>query len=261
MTEWEWELLDQKPALDSVTAGGVQIKKGDRVKLRPVAGGDVFDLALAGRIGIISSIEQDYEGDPHLTVLLEDDPGFDLGVSKQPGHRFFFRPEDVELLAASTRPRVLVAGLGNIFLGDDAFGVEVVRRLERDSLPEGVRATDFGIRGFDFAYALTSGYEVAILIDATARGGEPGTLYLIEPDLTKIESGAPASPVDAHSIDPMAMLRFAKAQGELPRRILLLGCEPASLGGDEGGMGLSEPVEHAVESAIARLKTLLQELV
>ncbi len=85
------------------------------------------------------------------------------------------------------KERILIAGIGNIFLGDDAFGVEVVRRLSRSArkLPDEVRIVDFGIRGFDLAYALMEGYEVAILVDATPRGGVPGTLYTIEPDLQR----------------------------------------------------------------------------
>src|SRR5882672_1813652 len=86
-----------------------------------------------------------------------------------------------------TKPRILVAGIGNIFLGDDAFGSEVARKLQQCSLPKDVRVVDFGIRGFDLAYALLDGHEVTILVDATPRGGEPGTLYTIEPDLSELD--------------------------------------------------------------------------
>ena len=96
MNEWEWQLLEEKTSLDQLQAGGVEIKQGMRVRLRPRAGGDIFDLALAGQIAIIESIEQDYEGNVHLAVVLEDDPGRDLGMLRQPGHRFFFSPEEVE---------------------------------------------------------------------------------------------------------------------------------------------------------------------
>jgi hypothetical protein len=99
MNEWEWQLLEEKTPLEHVTVGGVDIKTGDRVRLRPRAGGDVFDLALAGQVAVIESIEQDYEDKIHFAVVLEDDPGRDLGMMRQPGHRFFFSPEEVEPLA------------------------------------------------------------------------------------------------------------------------------------------------------------------
>ena len=91
MNEWEWQLLEEKTPAESVSISGVEVKKGDRVRLRPRAGGDIFDLALAGQTAVIESIEQDYEGKLHLAVVLEDDPGKDLGMLRQPGHRFFFR--------------------------------------------------------------------------------------------------------------------------------------------------------------------------
>ncbi len=99
MNEWEWQLLEEKTSLESVEASGVALKAGERVRLRPRAGGDIFDLALAGQVAIIESIEQDYEGKIHLAVVLEDDPGRDMGMLRQPGHRFFFAPEEVEALA------------------------------------------------------------------------------------------------------------------------------------------------------------------
>jgi hypothetical protein len=96
MNEWEWQLLEDKAPIDKVTAGGVELSTGDRVRLRPRKGGDIMDAALAGKIGIIESIEQDYEGQVQLAIVLEDDPGRDLGMLRQPGHRFFFRPEEIE---------------------------------------------------------------------------------------------------------------------------------------------------------------------
>ena len=96
MNEWQWHLLEDKAPVESLLVGGVQLKPGDRVRLRPRQGGDVFDLALAGQIAIIEAIEQDYEGKAHLAVVLEDDPGRDLGMLRQPGHRFFFDPQEVE---------------------------------------------------------------------------------------------------------------------------------------------------------------------
>ncbi|HST54229.1 MAG TPA: hypothetical protein VLJ61_19640 [Pyrinomonadaceae bacterium] len=99
MNEWEWQLLEEKTPLREVTVGGVRVEVGDRVRLRPRAGGDIFDLALAGQVAVVESIEQTYEDKVHLAVVLEDDPGRDLGMMRQPGHRFFFSPEEVEPLA------------------------------------------------------------------------------------------------------------------------------------------------------------------
>jgi hydrogenase maturation protease len=96
MNEWEWQLLEDKTPLDSVLVAGVPLRLGDTVRLRPRPGGDVFDLALSGKTAIIESIEQDYEGNAHLAVVLNDDPGRDLGLLRQPGHRFFFGPTEVE---------------------------------------------------------------------------------------------------------------------------------------------------------------------
>ncbi len=101
MNEWEWQLLEEKTPLEQVAVKGVELKTGDRIRLRPRAGGDIFDLALAGQVAIIESIEQDYEDTIHLAVVLEDDPGRDLGMLRQPGHRFFFSPEEVEPLELS----------------------------------------------------------------------------------------------------------------------------------------------------------------
>ena len=96
MNEWEFQLLEERTPVEEVQIGGARIKTGDRVRLRPRAGGDIFDLALAGQVAIVESIEQDYEDRVHLAVVLEDDPGQDLGMLRQPGHRFFFSPEEVE---------------------------------------------------------------------------------------------------------------------------------------------------------------------
>ncbi|MGI8813281.1 MAG: hypothetical protein ACR2IH_12255 [Pyrinomonadaceae bacterium] len=102
MDELEWQLLEERSELVDVVVDGVDVKTGDRVLLRPGRGGDIFDLALAGRVAIVESIEQDYENKVHLAVVLDDDPGRDLGMLRQPGHRFFFSPEEVEPLAAAT---------------------------------------------------------------------------------------------------------------------------------------------------------------
>ena len=98
MNEWEWQLLEDKTILNSIRINGVELRQGDRVRLKPRAGGDVFDLALIGKSALIEAIEEDYEGQTHLAVVLDDDPGRDLGLLRQPGHRFFFSVEEVEPL-------------------------------------------------------------------------------------------------------------------------------------------------------------------
>lgn len=158
------------------------------------------------------------------------------------------------------RRRVLIAGIGNVFLADDGFGVEVVRRLAGRELPEGVEVVDFGIRGFDLAYALMDPYEAVIFVDALGRGEEPGTVYLIEPD---IEDEGEAA-IDAHGMDPVKVIRFARAMGaELPRT-LVVGCEPKLvLSGedyDDMLMGLSKPVEAAVEEATKLVESLVEDM-
>jgi hydrogenase maturation protease len=156
-------------------------------------------------------------------------------------------------------PRILIAGIGNIFLGDDAFGSELARRLAGRPLPEGVRVIDFGIRGLDLAYALLDGYEAAILLDATARGGAPGTLYVIEPDPATADASPPQ--IDAHGLDPVQVLRLAAGLGSSTGRILLVGCEPATLGTEEDPvMGLSAPVAAAVAEAIPLVDSLVNSL-
>ena len=149
--------------------------------------------------------------------------------------------------------RMLVAGLGNIFLGDDGFGVEVARRLTMGPVPEGVDVADFGIRGVHLAYELADvRYDSAVLVDATARGGSPGTLYLIE--AAAGDPGDPAPGADAHGLTPAAVLVWLKHLGAPSRRILVVGCEPATL---EEGIGLSEPVSAAIGDAIAMVRRLM----
>jgi hydrogenase maturation protease len=271
MNEWEWNLLEDKTSTVShVEIDGVPVNVGDRVRLRPKEGGDILDIALRDQIAIIESIEEDYEGAQHICVVIENDPGRDLGMMRQPGHRFFFTPAEIEPLpqdaqtpanapAKSTKPTILVAGIGNIFLGDDAFGVEVVRRLAARNLPAQARVVDFGIRGLDLAYALQDGYETTILIDAFPHGQPPGTVSIVEPDINEINA-PPDSLVEAHSMHPLAVLRMAAAMNGSLHRVLLVGCEPASLGGDEGCMGLSEPVQAAVEEAVNATEALLKRL-
>jgi hydrogenase maturation protease len=160
-----------------------------------------------------------------------------------------------------TPPRILVACIGNIFLGDDGFGVEVARRLLTRNLPQGVSVKDFGIRGFDLAFALMEPHDLTILVDACARGGAPGALYLIEPepiDETTLKSKP--TRIEAHGMTPVNVLRLVKSLGGNAGHVMIVGCEPADLGSDEEGkMGLSEPVMAAVDEAIALIDTLISK--
>lgn len=159
-----------------------------------------------------------------------------------------------------TQRRVLVAGIGNIFFGDDGFGVEVARQLQQRALPDEVRVVDFGIRGFDLAYALIDGCDAAILVDAVQRGDEPGSLYVIEPDLDRLGAFEGAA-VETHGMDPLKVLHLANTLGGRPQRVLIVGCEPAVLGSEEEWlMGLSPPVQGAVARAAALVEELVAKL-
>jgi hydrogenase maturation protease len=152
---------------------------------------------------------------------------------------------------------ILVAGIGNIFLQDDGFGVEVAKRLAGSELPEGVKVADFGIRGVHLAYEmLDGGYDMTILIDAAPRGEAPGTVYLIEPDLDNIDAQQSAS-MDAHSMDPQVVFATLKSLGGSPRRVLIVGCEPLVI---DDGIGLSEPVGRAVEEAVRLVHSVVDDL-
>ncbi|MDT7543425.1 MAG: hydrogenase maturation protease [Acidobacteriota bacterium] len=156
---------------------------------------------------------------------------------------------------------ILIAGIGNIFLGDDAFGSEVARRLALREWPDEVRVVDFGIRGFDLTYALLDGYEVTILVDATPRGGEPGTLYTIEPDLNELDDvDGEGAMVEPHGMNPLKVLSMVKSMGGEFKRIFLIGCEPAPLESEDGHMGLSGPVEVAVDEAVKLIESLVSKI-
>ena len=271
-----WEELE-RPAPDAVvTADGVELRAGSRVRLAPRAGGDVFDLALAGRAAVIEAIEQDLEGEVRLAVVIEDDPGRDLGFARQPGHRFFFSLGEIEPLdpsvdrefrasgtpngpAARRVHRVLVAGIGNVFLADDGFGVALADRLARRQWPAGVEIKDFGIRGMDLAFAMQEGYKAVILLDATPRGERPGTLYVIEAETDGEEPAA----VDAHGMDPVQVLGLVRAFGGTPPRTFVVGCEPETrMTGEEDEIvaQLSEPVRAALAPAAQLVESLIADI-
>jgi hydrogenase maturation protease len=147
--------------------------------------------------------------------------------------------------------RMLIAGIGNIFLGDDGFGVEVARRLARENLPAEVSVRDFGIRGLHLAFEmLDGGYDTTVLVDAVPRGGPPGSLYLIEPQVDALEPAAG----DAHAMGPGSVLAMLKALGGVPGRVLVVGCEPASV---EERMGLSAPVANAIGGAVRFVRDII----
>lgn len=151
--------------------------------------------------------------------------------------------------------RILVAGIGNVFLGDDAFGVEVVQRLAGAQLPEGVTVIDFGIRAYDLALALMEEWDLTILVDALPNGGKPGTLYVMKPESPKPND---QNALDAHSMNPVAVLQLVETWGGKLGRLLVVGCEPANVEANEdGSMGLSAPVEAALHEAVRIIKELV----
>lgn len=155
--------------------------------------------------------------------------------------------------------KILIAGIGNIFLGDDAFGVEVVGRLRARTWPAGVTIIDFGIRGLDLAYALQDGYDAVILVDSYAHGSTPGSLCVVEPSLDVTRDGEPSA-LDTHAMDPLKVLDWVHATaGRLPL-LRLIGCEPATFGPEEGQLGLSEAVAAAVEPALELIESVVAEI-
>jgi hydrogenase maturation protease len=165
---------------------------------------------------------------------------------------------------------ILIAGVGNIFLGDDAFGVEVARELATRPLPAGVRVRDFGLRGIDLGYELNPQLDAAIVVDTAQRGGVAGTLYVIDPNAVDPDTPSSAGIAEpspgafsAHAMDPVSVFEWARHSGGGCRRLLLLCCEPESFGTDtpeQGRMGLSAPVLAAVPRAVAKIENLVKQL-
>jgi hydrogenase maturation protease len=154
---------------------------------------------------------------------------------------------------------ILIAGIGNIFLGDDAFGVEVARSLSHRALPGEVQVKDFGIRGFDLAYTLLDPWHTVILVDALSRKQAPGTLFVLEPDLTGLGNpGAAGMDLNPHAMDPMRVLNLAASLGPIAARILVVGCEPKDFGDElEGRMGLSPQVQATIDEALNMIEELV----
>jgi hydrogenase maturation protease len=154
--------------------------------------------------------------------------------------------------------RVLLAGVGNIFLGDDGFGVEVARRLAGRDLPAGVKVADFGTGGIHLAHEVLDGYDTLILIDAVALGAEPGSVAVLDVSPGAEDEATQAAPaLDAHSLSPAAVLATVSKLGGRLRHAYMVGCQPASL---EEGIGLSPPVRAALEKAVEACLELIGEV-
>ena len=261
-----WQELQREPPT-SIIVDGVTVQRGTRVKLCPRPRGDVFDQILSGKTGVVEGLDESLDGVPQVAVTLEDDPGRDMGEGRYPGHRFFFNVDEVQPIPHGNDyevftkvPRILVAGIGNIFLGDDGFGVAVSRRLAERGLPAGVDVRDFGIRGMDLAYSLQNDYDAVVFIDATSRGEPAGTLYLID---AAVDADGPLA-VDTHGMDPVKVLAMARALGKVPGRVVIVACETESVlsqsDWSEMEMALSEPVRGSLNRAVIQVESVVHDL-
>ncbi len=155
--------------------------------------------------------------------------------------------------------QILVAGIGNAWLRDDGFGGEVVRRLEARELPSGVTVLDFGTGGLDLAYEVMRGYDALMLVDISRQGGEPGTLYVMEAAEADVSAGIEdGAMIDPHGMDPETVLRFVKAVGGWPGKVVVIACEPAEV--EDFGIGLSGELVAAVDRAVELVLTTIGEL-
>lgn len=151
-------------------------------------------------------------------------------------------------MSAERLRSILVAGVGNAWLRDDGFGMEVVRALQQRELPEGVSIMDAGTGGLDLAYEVMRGYDALVILDVSQQGGAPGTLYVMEPDEHDVDGGIEdGQTINPHGMDPQTVLRFVKSIGAWPGRVVVIACEPADVG--EMGWGLSGEVREAVDRA------------
>jgi hydrogenase maturation protease len=155
-------------------------------------------------------------------------------------------------------PQILVAGVGNAWMKDDAFGGQVVKRLDERDLPDGVSVMDFGTGGLDLAYEVMRGYHALILVDVSRQGGEPGTLYVMEPDPAEIESIEDGEMLNPHGMDPESVLRFVRSVGGWPGKVLVVACEPARV--EEMGLEMSPKVEAAADRAVAVVLDTVDEI-
>jgi hydrogenase maturation protease len=154
---------------------------------------------------------------------------------------------------------ILIAGVGNAWLRDDGFGGEVARRLGEVELPEGVSVMDAGTGGLDLAYEVMRGYDALVILDVSPQGGEPGTLYVMEPDEEAVPGGIEDGDViNPHAMDPQTVLRFVKSVGAWPGKVVVIACEPEEV--TQMGWGLSERVQGAVTRAVALVLDTVDEL-
>ena len=163
-------------------------------------------------------------------------------------------------MTEGARDQTLVAGIGNIFLGDDGFGCEVARELGKMNIPDDVKVIDYGIRGLDLAYALLEPYKAVIFIDTVTRNGQPGTIYLLQCANTSLDIDKPTA-LEAHSMEPANLLALARSLGEVTSEIYIVGCEPADFGEElVGRMGLSDVVARAVPEAARAVVDLIARI-
>ena len=156
-------------------------------------------------------------------------------------------------------PRFLVAGVGNAWLRDDGFGGEVARRLRERALPADVAVMDAGTGGLDLAYEVMRGYDALVILDVSRQGGEPGTLYVMEPDEASVEGGIDdGATINPHGMDPKTVLRFVKSIGAWPGRVVVVACEPADV--SDLGFGLSEQVQGVLDRAVELVVETVDEL-
>jgi hydrogenase maturation protease len=154
---------------------------------------------------------------------------------------------------------ILIAGVGNSWLRDDGFGGEVARRLAEVELPAGVSVMDAGTGGLDLAYEVMRGYDALVILDVSPQGGEPGTLYVMEPDEATVPGGIEDGDViNPHAMDPQTVLRFVKSVGAWPGKVMVVACEPEQV--SEMGWGLSQRVRDAVERAVGLVLETVEEL-
>jgi hydrogenase maturation protease len=154
---------------------------------------------------------------------------------------------------------ILVAAIGNLWLGDDGFAGEVAKRLRARGFPDDVAVADFGTGGLDLAYEVMRGYDALVLVDISRQGGDPGTLYVMEVDPDSIEGGIDDGiQIDPHGMDPETVLRFVKTTNAWPGQVVVIACEPEAV--DEVGIGLSAPVEAAVDGAVQLVVDTVEEL-
>jgi hydrogenase maturation protease len=160
---------------------------------------------------------------------------------------------------STVRKRVMIAGVGNMFMQDDGFGGAVIKKMQHKNFPEGVEIKDFGTGGLKLAYDLMRGYDGLILLDASPRGEKPGTLYVIEPNQDDINPDLQqGGPIDPHGADPATVLRFVKSIGSWPGKVIIVACEPEAVGDFE--IGLSAPVMAAIDKAIEMVEDIVNDI-